>query len=114
MEEKVIGIGSVVQFKGDEIKYVIVDMDIREEMSSVCYDRDYYIIKLDDIHRLEPTENKFRNHLLTQRISVGPNHLDRYKDIPFIVVPNIAPFKIEAKTIYSITQMKAKQITVYE
>lgn len=107
-----IGVGDVVRFKGKEQDYVVIKTDIHD-MASMCYDRDYYIMSYDDVIRTNYIlEQDILHHLRIIKISVSPN--SEYKDIPFEIVPNVAPFEIKKEVTYHFRQKRPKTITVYE
>lgn len=108
-------IGKIVTFKGKEQRYVILNMISHENMASTCYDRDYYIIRYEDLLEIQSlTEEQLTKHSKVLKISVSPN--SEYISIPFDEVSDVAPFEIRRAVTYYFRQMEAqtKTITVYK
>lgn len=97
-------IGSVVMYKNKKDLLVVTDMDIHEDQSSCCYDREYYVVPLEEAKKIKYVEPK-KGRKIEVKFETT---------LPFTVVKTEAPFDIVKEIKYKITRKKAKKVTVYE
>jgi len=102
-----IEMGSIVTIEDWSGQYVVVGCDIREDMASMAYDRDCYLMPLEQFEKLEyyiPGQN------LTHKVNVT----GIFPRPHITVVEDVAPFKLTRELRYKIERKKPKVITIYE
>jgi hypothetical protein len=100
------GLGDVIQFNDDysNTKYVIVRMEVFEDMGSVCYNRMYYIQLLTLLKDVDYISGYAGTPVSARGVTKLPFHVDE----------NEAPFSITEEVRYKIRRKQPKTITVYE
>ena len=103
-------VGDVV-FHNDE-KYVVIGVYSRETQDSISFDREYYLVPLIDLFKLQGKYNeveysKLKN--LSYTIKVVGNEFPSIEKCE-----DEAPFEIKKVSIVKLRRKKAKTITVWE
>lgn len=96
-------IGSVVMVHDFNEPVVITGMKSYEDFGSCSLSRDYYVMLLRDIE----TKDYIKENEGVQ-IEV------RGTSLPFVIVEDIAPFKIIKEVRYKVERMVPKVVTIYE
>ena len=96
-------LGSVVKYNNE--KYVITGFKNWETTGSCTYERDYYLLPLDDmVNRTQITENEGTK--VEVRGIPKPFPLEEIKDEP--------PFEFRKKVFFTVRRKQPKNVTIFE
>ena len=98
-------IGNVILY--NEKKYVIIDLDNREQPWHCSFDRTYCLIPLEDA--IQMTETGILNRNLEIKLNVS-----NVTTLPFKTLEDEAPFEFKEIRSYSIRRKQPKVVTTYE
>lgn len=103
---KILSVGEVVY--NNDMPMVVIAQKIREDISSMSYDRSYKLCSLTELENKEIiSEEDFDK--LGMWVDVKGTEFPDIKR-----VENVAPFNIKPTKVYRIKQKQAKTITIFE
>ncbi len=99
------GIGDVVTIEGYNDLHVIVDFKNNENMSSMSYDRDYFVLPLETVKNMDILDKSKAIKIHITGIEMTPK---------ITTVPHEAPFEFKEVKYYTVRRKQVKSVTVWE